>query len=169
MSQGFDYDDEINEGDSFDATPPPTETSKITVPGTLMIGTGVLNLLLGLGMCLMGFLFYNMPEAQLEQAMKQQSEQQREALKEKGIGINQLRDIYVYGGGVGGAVSLVGSLLIITGGICMVMRKARGLAIFAALVTAIPCFNSPCCLFGVPIGIWALVVLFSPDVRAAFR
>jgi hypothetical protein len=31
----------------------------------------------------------------------------------------------------------------------------------------IPCI-SPCCLLGLPIGIWALVVLLKPEVKAAF-
>jgi hypothetical protein len=32
----------------------------------------------------------------------------------------------------------------------------------------IPC-TGPCCIVSLPLGIWALVVLMSPDVKAAFH
>ncbi len=32
----------------------------------------------------------------------------------------------------------------------------------------IPCV-SPCCLLGLPLGIWALIVLVKPEVKAAFQ
>jgi hypothetical protein len=38
----------------------------------------------------------------------------------------------------------------------------------AAIVALIPCF-SPCCLIGLPIGIWALVVLSKPEVKSQFE
>ena len=38
----------------------------------------------------------------------------------------------------------------------------------ATIIAMVPCI-SPCCLVGLPIGIWALVVLMKPEVKAAFR
>ncbi|WP_153556124.1 hypothetical protein [Roseimaritima sediminicola] len=38
----------------------------------------------------------------------------------------------------------------------------------AAILSVIPCIG-PCCLLGIPFGIWALVVLNRPHVRTAFR
>jgi hypothetical protein len=64
---------------------------------------------------------------------------------------------------------LLGSVLSMLGGSLMCARKARGFAILASIITAIPCLTSACCLLGLPIGIWALIVLFQPDVKAAFR
>jgi hypothetical protein len=43
----------------------------------------------------------------------------------------------------------------------------HGLAMAAAIVAMIPCF-SPCCLLGLPFGIWALVMLNKPEVRSQF-
>lgn len=44
-----------------------------------------------------------------------------------------------------------------------------GVALAGAIISVIPCIGSPCCVCGVPFGIWALVVLNDPAVRAAFR
>lgn len=41
------------------------------------------------------------------------------------------------------------------------------LAVTASILAMIPCLG-PCCLIGIPIGIWALVVLFKPEVKSAF-
>jgi hypothetical protein len=42
------------------------------------------------------------------------------------------------------------------------------LAMTAALLAVIPC-TSPCCVLSMPFGLWALVVLTDPAVKAAFR
>ena len=49
------------------------------------------------------------------------------------------------------------------------MRAVRnyGICMAAAIAACIPCL-SPCCLFGIPFGIWALVQLNKPEVRAGF-
>ena len=51
----------------------------------------------------------------------------------------------------------------------MQMRQLRNytLSMIGAIVAMIPCL-SPCCCLGLPVGIWALVVLFKPGVRDAF-
>ena len=51
----------------------------------------------------------------------------------------------------------------------MQMKKLTswGLALAASIVAMIPCL-SPCCIIGLPIGIWALVILLKPEVKAAF-
>ncbi len=43
-----------------------------------------------------------------------------------------------------------------------------GLCLAASIIAMIPCV-SPCCIVGLPIGIWCLVVLTKPEVRAAFH
>jgi len=42
-----------------------------------------------------------------------------------------------------------------------------GLCIAASIVAMVPCI-SPCCCIGIPIGIWALVVLNKSEVRDYF-
>ena len=63
---------------------------------------------------------------------------------------------------------LVTGGLIIFGELKMKGLQSYGLATTASVLAMIPCV-SPCCLAGLPIGIWSLVVLMNADVKAAFR
>lgn len=51
------------------------------------------------------------------------------------------------------------------------MMKLQGWvpAVVASFLVMIPCFSSVCCVVGIPIGIWSLVVLFNQDVKRAFE
>lgn len=52
------------------------------------------------------------------------------------------------------------------------MRSMRGswlAAVATCLLATIPCFSPCSCLVGTPVGIWALVTLMKPEVKAAFR
>ena len=51
----------------------------------------------------------------------------------------------------------------------MQMRKLQGwgLSLAGAIVAMIPCI-SPCCILGLPIGIWAILVLINEDIKRAF-
>ena len=61
---------------------------------------------------------------------------------------------------------VIPSLLILAGGFQMLRLQSYRLAIIAAIVALLPC--SPAWLLGLPLGIWALVILARRDVRAAF-
>jgi hypothetical protein len=68
------------------------------------------------------------------------------------------------------AMVLIPALITIFGGIQMCRGRSYGLSVTASILAAIPCLSpSACCLLGMGIGIWALVVLFNPDVKASFR
>lgn len=43
-----------------------------------------------------------------------------------------------------------------------------GFAVAASILAMLPCI-SPCCIIGLPIGIWALAVLMRPEVKSAFH
>lgn len=49
------------------------------------------------------------------------------------------------------------------------MKELRNwtLAMVASILAMIPCIG-PCCLIGIPIGIWSLVILMNPEVKATF-
>lgn len=73
-----------------------------------------------------------------------------------------------------GTVGVVSSLIgigvggfIIYGAMQMKNMSNYGLALAASILVMIPCM-SPCCLLGLPVGIWALVVLLNQDVKRAF-
>jgi hypothetical protein len=59
------------------------------------------------------------------------------------------------------------SFFILYGALKMKKLESHGLCVAASILAMIPCL-SPCCLVGLPIGIWALVVLNKPEVKAQF-
>lgn len=66
-------------------------------------------------------------------------------------------------------IPLLLSGLVMFGALQMRQVKAYGLSLTAAIITAFPMCTTCCCLFGMPIGIWAIVVLMKPEVKAAFQ
>lgn len=51
----------------------------------------------------------------------------------------------------------------------MQMKQLRNwnMSVAASIVAMIPCIG-PCCLIGIPIGIWSLMTLMKPEVKSAF-
>ena len=73
-------------------------------------------------------------------------------------------------GGAGYAPSILAvvvSAVVLFGALKMMRLQNYGWAMAAAILAVIPCL-SPCCCLGIPFGIWALVVLSKPEVKAAF-
>jgi type IV secretory pathway protease TraF len=65
-------------------------------------------------------------------------------------------------------ISIAASPIIIFGGIQMLGARRYSIALWAAILALIP-LTSVCCIPGIPIGIWALIVLRHPEVRAGFE
>jgi len=57
--------------------------------------------------------------------------------------------------------------LVIYGGVKMKALENYSLCMIASIIAVIPCI-SPCCCVGIPIGIWALVVLNKGETKAHF-
>jgi hypothetical protein len=79
------------------------------------------------------------------------------------------RWVQMMGGGLGAALALIG--LVIWGFVlwsALQMRTLRGwgMAVAASILAMIPCGCA--CVIGLPLGIWSLIVLLRPEVRAAF-
>jgi GYF domain 2 len=74
--------------------------------------------------------------------------------------------------GIGGVISnfvgLAIAAVMFVGALKMKQAQNYGLAMTATVLAMIPCVT-PCCLLGLPIGIWALVVLLKPEVKSAFH
>ena len=64
-------------------------------------------------------------------------------------------------------VFLVVNGLIIAGGIQMLRLRSYTLSMTSTILAMINIGNC-CCLVGIPVGIWGLVILLQPDVKAAF-
>lgn len=65
-----------------------------------------------------------------------------------------------------GFACLMGGLVIF-GALRMKALKGYGVALTGAIIAALPC-TSPCCFLGLPLGIWAIVVLMNQDVKTSF-
>jgi hypothetical protein len=71
--------------------------------------------------------------------------------------------------GVAGAViGLVTAGVILFGALKMKKLENYALAMVASVIVMVPCV-SPCCLLGIPAGIWALITLNKPEVKSAFH
>jgi hypothetical protein len=65
-----------------------------------------------------------------------------------------------------GLFALVGSAVIMLGAWQMRQLKYYGLGMTSAVLAMLPCHI--CCLAGLPVGIWAFIVLLKPEVKSAF-
>ncbi len=66
------------------------------------------------------------------------------------------------------SVCLLMGFVIILGAVRMKNLQSYSFAMTSAILAMLPCI-SPCCVLGLPFGIWALVVLSDAAVKAAFR
>lgn len=65
-------------------------------------------------------------------------------------------------------VGVLGGIFILFGGVKMRRLENYGLCMAASIVAMIPCLSA-CCLVGLPIGIWSLVMLSKPEVKSVFH
>jgi hypothetical protein len=92
------------------------------------------------------------------------------------IGPQQMYDpqmqklIGTLGGSLGIVQNIIGGIVgvvVLLGAAKMQQLRSYQFALTASIVAMVPCI-SPCCLFGLPLGIWALVVLNKPEVKSQF-
>lgn len=65
------------------------------------------------------------------------------------------------------SLSIIWGVAVLLGGIQLFRLRSRTSAMVASIFAMLPC--SMCCLLGLPFGIWALVVLNRPEVKAGFE
>jgi len=85
-----------------------------------------------------------------------------------GGGQNQGAAMMQGAAGVAGAIfGLCLGVVILLGAMKMMKLQNYGMAMAASIIAMLTC--SICCLMGLPVGIWSLVVLMKPEVKAAFN
>ncbi len=124
---------------------PPTPSSRVNVPGIGLIVTGALGIVTSLGFMLLWGLGGIAALADEDAA---------DALG--GIGV--LMGLTVIG--------LLISAFVTYAGLQMRQLRSWGAVMAGAILAMLPC--GPCCLLGLPMGIWAILVLIDEEVKAAF-
>lgn len=81
--------------------------------------------------------------------------------------INQIRDWMKVGWVPWNAAIALSSVIILIGGIKLMGLSSPGLVMFASILSLVPCISG-CCLLGLVFGIWAMVALGKPEVKAGF-
>jgi predicted Zn finger-like uncharacterized protein len=64
--------------------------------------------------------------------------------------------------------SILWGALVLYGGVQMLRMRRFGMALTGCIIAMLPCFDG-CCIFGLPIAIWGLVVMFDETVRRHFQ
>ncbi len=75
------------------------------------------------------------------------------------------------GVGMGAAIYLffaLAAVVTFVGALRMKSLKNYGLGVTSAVLAILPCTTYICCMFTMPLGVWALVVLLKPEVKAEF-
>jgi hypothetical protein len=155
------------------ATGPEAARRRVKVPAILLIIAAGLNLLWG-GRCLLeGAMLLADAKAATAEVQKQwdaYTDQQKAQLQQMGLTLPVMVNIALYFPLIWGIIALLASLVTLFGGIRMLSLRSRGLALFGAVLAALPCISpTGCCAFGQLAGIWAIIVLLNSDVKAAFR
>lgn len=134
---------------------------KVKGPAIALVIVGVIGLLFGLFGILNSVLGLGLGMAQMEQ-LKQSGEELPEWalwLVGGGAGVMQI---------VANLVGIACSAFVVYAGLQMQALKNHTLCQVASVIAMIPCI-SPCCCIGLPIGIWALLVLNKSEVRQSFN
>jgi len=158
--QDRDYDDRDPEAIIAQAK------SKVSGPAIGLIVVAALGLLSVIG----GVIQYATLDAQFDAQIKQMEAQPNvpaDQKKEQVRLMNQIRDwckvgLLPYYGLVG-----VLSVVALVGGIKMMNLTSSGWAYMSAVLSLVPC-TSGCCFLGLIFGIWAIMVLGKPEVKAGF-
>jgi hypothetical protein len=132
--------------------------SKVSTPAIALLITAIIGILVS-GYFLVGALTIDVNQA-MEQAKKANPQIKPEEARPL---IENVSKAFAFTSGIGIFLGLV----ILVGALKMKNLQSRGLAITSSILAMIPCI-SPCCVLGLPIGIWSLVVLGQPDVKQAF-
>lgn len=91
-----------------------------------------------------------------------------EALRdlEREFGREAAQAIGLIGQWVGILLGVIGSAVLIFGGLQMMRMKSWGLCVTACALAMLPCWG--CCCIGLPLGAFGLYVLFQSEIKASF-
>lgn len=65
-------------------------------------------------------------------------------------------------------LGLIAAAVVTVGGVCMVRRSNYALAMTGSIIAILNCVGG-CCIIGLPVGIWAIVMLSQESVKRRIR
>lgn len=139
----------------------------VAVPATLLILTGALTVIL----TIIGFIQLPSLPAQMDEniakidADPNMPADQKDMWKDIFSRFKELAEGPVMAISYG--INMLCAVLILVGGIKLKNLSGPVLPMVSSILAMIPCTIGCCCLLGLPAGIWALVVINRPYVRAA--
>jgi hypothetical protein len=139
---------------------------KVKAPGMALIFLGVLALAFNLYGLATSESFGEQFDAQIEKMRTDpnipddQRQQQVEIM-------TKIRDVLVPIVGPLQGIAVVVALIIVVGGVKMMSLTGRGLSMAASILSMILIVNF-CCILGLPIGLWAIITLSDPTVKAGY-
>jgi hypothetical protein len=143
---------------------------KLKPPAIGMICAAAVNLIAALFAFIVGLIYAAIPASEIEKILAQQQPENLRQFKNMGWSVQDIMNLYVYGGIGEGIAGIVSGIIGLIAGILMLRGKAFGFAVFGSIVMAIPVIScSGCCGLGEAMGIWSLVILFNEEVKAAFQ
>ena len=117
---------------------------------------------------IIGLLLLLVPIQSKEQLLEMIYEMESLGLDSGGLNTDSMIELIFMSSIVFKVIHFTTFSLIIFASVKMRRLESWGLSTTAAILTVIPCTSS-CCLIGIPIGVFALMVVFDPNVKAAFR
>jgi len=129
---------------------PAAAQAMVNGPATFMMVLGILNIVSAIIGLVMNLAFGGLGIAAADSGAP-----------EEGMGLI----FQAVGGIVGNIVAIIVSIVIIMGSVKMKNLQSYGLSMTAAILCIVCCV---CCI-GIAPGIWSIVVLSKPEVKAAFR
>ena len=137
---------------------------RIELPALALIGVGVLGILLHLAGLAGALLNLALQRGERDELLRDLVGRMPELAPafEAGFAVGTVLSVLFY------LVGIALSVVIVVGGLRLRRLRSRGLGLAAAVLAMVPCLG-PCCVLGVPIGVWSLVVLSDPEVRRQFE
>ncbi len=142
--------------------------SRVEVSGATVIAPGIALLIVGalgfMAAALVLLTLLQADERELKAALQgpAQAAEDQEAF-EQGFALA----VGPVGRAIHGAFALA-NLVIMLGAVAMMLGRFHGLAVLASIL-AIVNIDSCCCILGLPVGVWSLLVLMRPDVKEMFH
>ena len=137
-------------------------------PAVCLILTGVLNLVLALWNTVEALFFRVDIDQQLASMPQFKDPEMQKILNEPQV--HQMIH-FIYNPVVllgNDLFTLVMSVLVLVGALRMKALRSYEFSMIAAILALFPCVT-PCCLIGLPFGIWAIIVLRKPGIKGQFR